>query len=108
MSIYAVSVTFQGKSTEITRLGDSQYPTTETRAPREQRVRLSQWCNPNFENLDIFLLTYIGDRLAWYRRAVGYYRTAVGYYRVIAQKYEKRKMQINTCSKSKTLSKSDQ
>ena len=28
----------------------------------------------------------MGDRLAWYLRAVGYYRTAVGYYRVIAQK----------------------
>ena len=34
-------------------------------------------------------MTYIGDRLAWYRRAVGYYRTTVGYYRVIAKKVSK-------------------
>ena len=39
----------------------------------------------------ISLLIYIGDRLPWYRRAVGYYRTAVGYYRVIEPKILKSK-----------------
>ena len=37
--------------------------------------------------IDIFRCVDLhGNRLAWYRRAVGYYRTAVGYCRVIAQK----------------------